>query len=312
MACTHVSKKGIKCKHPALKNSKACYLKSHHGSKMDYKQAVDNLKRGWIEETYPIDLFSKFNVSEDGWCFYASFGMAILNRFKNKTTNEKIKSFFNQSDFEPFVKSKDWDNQKFKELLAYKLFYKARSWLKNHLCDVHDETKESIHDFIINMNDVDTIDKYFSEDSDNVDSKEELSEEHWGGVCEQYALSKYFEIDVIIFFPTRYSFSREEKQYKLMISKVVRKNITRYKLSSCCFNGTPSNKSTILSILKSASEHKIDTANFFQTLPDNLKEKIQTDLNNTIFLLLYILSDNDENISHYNYLLFKENTYLKN
>lgn len=310
MICKHTTKKGIKCKNPVLKNSTSCYLKSHHSTVAEYKKAIKEAKTVWIRETYPVDLFSKHNASEDGWCFYHSFGMAILEKFKNKTKNVNIKFFFNQEDFKEYVAKKDWENQQFREQLTHKVYLAARKWLKENVNSVHDETKEPISDFIINMNNVETLEEYFSEKSTMVDIKENLSEEYWGGFCEQYALSKYFETDIIVFFPTRYSFSRNDKQYKTMISKVIRKNTTRYKLSSGCFGSTSCEKSIVLPILKSASEYKNNMVEFFNLLPDEIRKKTVIELNNTIFLLLFILDNNDNNVSHYNYLLFKDNIYL--
>ena len=311
MNCAHKMKRGA-CKNPVLKNSLFCYLKSHHSNKTAYYQAIETLKKEWISETYPIDLFTKHNAPEDGWCFYYSFGMAILNKFINKTENININSFFAKNDLKTYVEKKDFENKHFRELVTYKVYLIARKWLKDNINDVHDETKEAMCDFIVNMNDVDTVDEYFSEESTLVDIKEELSEEYWGGVCEQYALSKYFKTDIIVFFPTRHSFSRKDKKFSTIISKVVRKNTTRYKLSSGCFGNTSCDKSTILSILQLASEYKNDRVEFFETLHKNLREKTTSDIDNTVFLLLFILDDNDNNVSHYNYLLFKNNIYLKN
>jgi len=307
MICDHVTKSGNKCKHPVLKNSTKCYLKSHHSSTGEYKRIINNLKREWINETYPVNLFSKFNVPDDGWCFFTSFGNVILHKFKKNDANETIKSFFEQEDFKQYISKKDYENSVFLRLLSYKVYQIARSWLKNNINSLHSETKEPICDFIINMNDVDTIDEYFSEESKNIKLDEDLSEEFWGGVCEQYALSHYFDVDVVIFVPSRHSFSKEDKKYKIMLSKVVRKNTTRYKLSSCCYNESSRKKSVIMSFLRSLSDQDGNLSDFFQLLPSDVKKKIINDLRDTVFLLLFIIDDDGDNLSHYNYLIFDDN-----
>lgn len=306
MTCSFVSKKGVKCKNNSLLESDFCYIKTHYLTLADYKKAVENLKKMWVAETYPILLFSKHNVSEDGWCFYNSFGMALLNIYNNKTENKKIIEFFKEECFKSFMQNKNWNDKNFKEILTYKLLIIAKKWLSEHLTDLHDETKETISDFITSSNNIDTIEEYLS--IENIDKKEKLEEENWGGVCEQYSLSKYFDTDVVVFIPTRHSFSSKEKEYKIIISQVVRKNTTRYKLSNCCLNN--SKKSTVLSVLNSAKEQD-DMKYFVESLPDKLKETTKNDLNNTIFLLLLISTDSDgDNSSHYNYLLFNKEEYV--
>ena len=307
MSCNHITMTGFKCNNPVLKNSTFCYLKSHHISIVKYKKAIAEEKLDWIRETYPVDFFFKHNTPNDGWCFYYSFGLAILEKFKNKTNNNNINSFFNQEDFKVYIDKKDWENKQFKKQITIKVYLVSRKWLKENVNNVHDETKEQISDFIVDMNNFDTLDEYFSDESFKVDINENLPEKYWGGVCEQYSLSKYFETDVIVFKITRHSFSKDEKKYKTMNSKVVRKDTTRYKLLSGCFGNTSCEKSTVLQVLQSLSERKNNIEYFFNLLPDETRKKTIKDLNNTIFLLLFILNKSDNNISHYNYLAFKEN-----
>ena len=103
MSCSFISRNNVKCKHKALNKSEFCYLKSHHLNKNDHKKAIFNMKSDWIKETYPIELFKKYNVPEDGWCLFNSIGMSLIHIYNNnKTINNKIKSFFEQKDFEPF------------------------------------------------------------------------------------------------------------------------------------------------------------------------------------------------------------------
>ena len=82
MTCSFVSKKGLKFINSTLPDSEFCYLKSHYVSLTDHIIVIDKIKKKWIDESYPISLFSKHNVSKDGWCFYTSFGMALLNIYK--------------------------------------------------------------------------------------------------------------------------------------------------------------------------------------------------------------------------------------
>lgn len=278
MKCSHISKKMVKCQRKTILNSKFCYLKSHYSTANLYKKALVNMKENWIKETYPNELFVKTNVPEDGWCFFVSFGMSLLNIYNKKTTNKKIIDFFKH-----FVTNKVINNKTILvEEIKYKLLTISRHWLFENLTTLHDVTKEPLNDFIMRTNNIETIDEYFS--LDNIENKEKLEEEKWGGICDQYSLSKYFEVNVISFLPTRYSFSNTNKEYKIMLSKVVKKNITRYKLTNCCFINN--NESQILSIL---------TKSNINDLP----------INNTVILLLFILNDNDndnDNISHYNYL----------
>lgn len=292
MTCSFVSKKGLKCNNNTLPDSDFCYLKTHYLTPDDYTVVIDKLKKKWIDDTYPISFFSKHNVSEDGWCFYNSFGMSLFNIYK-KTNNKKIIDFFEEECFKSFIETKKWDD--FKEILTYRLLIISKNWLLEHLTDFHDETKETISDFILSSNNIDNIQEYLS--IETIDQKENLEEKNWGGVCEQYSLSKYFNIDTVVFTPTKHSF--HNKEYKIMLSKTVRKNTTRYKLSNCCF----SKNSILLSILNSAKQNM---KYFVESLPDNIKDN----LNNTIFLLLFISTDDDDNLSHYNYLLWNEEYVL--
>jgi hypothetical protein len=306
MTCSFVSKNGLKCKNNSLQESDFCNLKTHYLTTDDYKKAVENLKKKWVSESYPILLFSKHNVSKDGWCFYNSFGMALLNLYNKKTENKQIINFFEEKCFKIFMQNKNWNDKKFKEILSYKLLIISKNWLSEHLTDLHEETKETIIDFITSSNDINTIDEYLF--FENINKKENLEEKNWGGICDQYSLSKYFHTDIVVFIPTRHSFSSIYKEYKIMLSRIVRKNTTRYKLSNCCLNN--SKKSTVLSILTYAKEQN-NMKYFFESLSDKTKEKTKDDLNNTIFLLLFISTDKeDDNSSHYNYLLFNDEEYI--
>lgn len=304
MLCNYKTKKGILCKNEKLKNSSFCYLKSHYPTNVEYKNTIDNLKKEWENDTYSIDLFTKHNVPEDGWCLYHSFGMVILNKFLNKTNNTIINSFFNNPIFSKYILNNNTNNIIFQKELRYRIYNISKKWLKDNLKNKHDQTNETIHDFILNTNNIDNINEYFSEESKNVNIQKDLSEEYWGGICEQYALSKYFQVDLIVFFPSRYSFLKNEKRYSTVISKVVRKNITRYKLSSCCFgniHSDNSDKSKILPLLK-------NNVYFNNILQDTKKDEynmFENTIENTVFLLLFILGDNNNNISHYNYLILK-------
>jgi hypothetical protein len=303
MSCSFISKNDVKCKNKALHKSEFCYLKSHHLNETEYKKAIINMKSSWFKDTYPIELFKKHNVSEDGWCFFNSIGMSLIQIYNNKTINNKIKSFFEQKDFEPFKS----DNPIFKEKLKYKLLTISKNWLLQNLNEIHTETKESIHDFIKSTYDIEDINEYFL--IDDIDLKEDLSRKYWGGSCEQYAISKYFNVNIIIFLPTMYSFSNKNKEYKIMLSKVVRKNVTRYKISNCCFNNIVLDHSIVLQVLNTSNDNDIPLKLYWNTLPDNLKEKTQIEFNNTIFLLLFVSDDSndeDNNTSHYNYLLYDD------
>jgi len=310
MICKHISKRGNECKYTSIGNSNYCYLKSHHPSSSEYKKVIDLLKKEWFMETCPIDIFSKFNVPDDGWCFFTSFGYSLLHKFRNNTENETIKTFFNQNDFKEYISKKNWEDHTFIRLLSYKIYQASRTWLHENVNTLHTETKEPISDFIINTNDVDTLEEYFSEQSKDIKLEDDLPEDFWGGVCEQYALSRYFNVDVIMFVPSTYSFSKKDKQYKVMLSKKVIKGTTRYKISSCCYNESNHTKSMVSSFLGLLSSQEDNITEFFQLLPVEVKNKTQSDLNNTVFMLLFILDDDGDNISHYNYLLFKDDIYL--
>jgi aspartate-semialdehyde dehydrogenase len=175
--------------------------------------------------------------------------------------NKEIKSF---------IKDKDVSD------IAKDLFTEARLWLKIHLDEKHDVTGESIKDFILSNNDIDSVNEYFIEDK----LDDYLEEDLWGGVCEQYALAKRFNINVITFIPTRHSFSREDKKYHIEVSKIVTKT-TRYKLSSCCFRNSHLEKN-------------------LQQLRIGFQDFDKTEINNTVFLLLFIRDS-----SHYNHLYLK-------
>ena len=133
-----------------------------------------------------------------------------------------------------------------------------------------------IKDFILSNNDIDNVNEYFVED----ELDDYLEEDLWGGVCEQYALAKRFNINVITFIPTRHSFSREDKKYHIEVSKIVTKT-TRYKLSSCCFRNSHLEKN-------------------LQQLRIGFQDFDKTEINNTVFLLLFIRDS-----SHYNHLYLK-------
>jgi hypothetical protein len=311
MTCSFISKKGLKCKNNSIPESVYCHIKTHYLTTTDYRKAIEKIKKEWVDDTYPILLFSKHNVSKDGWCFYNSFGMALLNIYNKKTKNKKIIDFFEEECFKSFMQNKNWNDKLFKEILTYKLLVIAKKWLFEHLNDLHEETKETINDFINGQNDKNeiTIEEYLS--IENIENKENLESKKWAGLCEQYSLSKYFDTDLISFIPQRYSYSSIDKKYNIMVSQVVRKNITRYYLSFFFLNNSNnSNNSTVLSTLNSAKEHD-DMKYFFESLSDNMKKTIKYDLNNTIFLLVFISPDsNNENIHpHYNYLLFNEEEY---
>jgi hypothetical protein len=306
MSCSFISKNNVKCHHKALNKSKFCYLKSHHLNESEYKKAIFNMKSSWSKETYNVELFKKHNVSEDGWCFFNSIGMSLLHIYNKtiteKTITEKIKSFFEQKDFAPF----NWESHTFKEKLKYKLLIISKNWLLQNLNEIHTETKETICDFIKSTYDIEDINEYFL--IDDIDIKEDLPHKYWGGSCEQYAISKYFDVNIIIFLPTMYSFSKQEKEYKIMLSKVVRKNVSRYKISNCCFNNIILNNSMVLQVLNTSNDDEIPLKLYWDTLPENLKEKTQIEFNNTIFLLLFVSenSKDEDNTSHYNYLLYDD------
>ena len=239
--------------------------------------------------------------------------MALLNIYNKKTKNKKIIDFFEEECFKSFMQNKNWNDKPFKEILTYKLLIIAKKWLYEHLNDIYDEeTKETISDLIIGTYDIEINDtkEYLEEyvSYENIDKKENLECKNWAGICEHYSLSKYFDIESLSFIPQRFSYSTIDKKYKRMVSQVVRKNITRYYLANYFYNN--SNKSTVLSSLIYAKEHD-DMKYYFESLSDDMKKTIKYDLNNTIFLLVFILPDSDnENIHpHYIYLLFNEEEY---
>ena len=302
MSCLFISKNEGKCKNKALNKSEFCYLKNHHLNETEYKKALIKMKSKWVNETYNVELFKKYNVPKDGWCFFNSIGMSLINMY-NKTINNKIKSFFEDKYFLPFKP----DNPIFKEKLKYKLLTIANKWLFQNLNEIHTETKETICDFIKSSYDIEDINDYFV--IDNIDIEEDLPYKYWGGACEQYAISKYFDVNIFVYLPTMYSFSKQEKEYKLMLSKVVRKNVTRYKISSCCFSNITLDNSMVLNVLN-ASNDDIPLKLYWDTLPENLKDKIIIEFNNTIFLVLFISdnSNDEDNTSHYNYLVYNDIT----
>ena len=221
--CCFISKKGVKCQNKKIQNSKYCYLSSHYPTQKIYNETIFNIKKEWLNETYSTKLFLKTNVKNNGWCFYESFVLSLFEIYK-KTDNESINSFFKN------IKNKKLDL----DIYSKKLFFISFKWLKKNLSKKHEDTKEDIKTFLINTKEIDDIDEYFDVKSvKDITDDGELLEEYWGGVCEQYALYKIFNINIAVFIPTNFSFSRKEKKYKINIAKTVRKKSTRYKLSNC-------------------------------------------------------------------------------
>ena len=275
-------KNGDLCNNKVLNKSKYCYNKLHHPNEKEYKKAIEHMKIDWINETYSIDKFKKHNVPTNGWCLFNSIAMSLVLMY-DKTKNKKIKNFLNE--FKPF------DSKEFNEKICYKLFIISKKWLLDNINKFHKETNEPISDFIKSTCDIQDLNEYFVE----IDYTQNLDNKYWGGICEQYAISNYFEVNFIVFLPTMYSFSKKEKEYKVEISKVVRKNLTRYKISNCCFSTT-----------KDSYFFKYTNSLYIETLPKDLEE-IKNEINNTIFLVLFILKDKDnDDISHYNYLLYND------
>lgn len=272
--CSFVSKRGISCKKPVLGDSKYCYLKSHHKDKKSYEETLTAVKKKWKNDTYPCEFFCKKNVKNNGWCFYESFTISLYEIYKKTKKNKEINDFF--KDFKNIDKST-------LTTLSHKLFFMSFNWLKNNLTEIHVETKEDIKTFLINSKEIDNINKYFCvKDIYDITDDSELLYEYWGGVLEQYVLSKIFNINVITFIPTNFSLCKIDKKYKIKIVKSIRKEITRYKLS----NYVSINKKHI----------------FLDNLY-SIKNNIDTLSINTVFLLLYILKNKGDNISHYNHLL---------
>ena len=65
----------------------------------------------------------------------------------------------------------------------------------------------------------------------------------------------------------------------------------------------------VLNVLN-ASNDDIPLKLYWDTLPENLKDKIIIEFNNTIFLVLFISdnSNDEDNTSHYNYLVYNDIT----
>ena len=282
MLFSYVSKYNTKCTNKTLPTSAYCYNKSHHPSKIEYDKSILEMKSEWVKETYDIDIFTKYSVSNNGWCFYNSIGMSLLNIYLKKS-NDKIKSFF--SEFENYIKTKDFKNPKFQQKLNYNLFVISKKWLLENINEIYEETQEKMSDFIKNTHMLDDVNEYFSS---KVKMDQKLDYKDWGGICEQYALSRYFNVNIISFLPYMYSLC--EKEYKIKLSKVVRQNSTRYKLSNCYFKENSSSK--FIEYLD-------------KPIPVDIMDDTLSEIKDTIFLVLFIL---DDDICHYNYLLYNSFT----
>lgn len=276
MSCSYISKNGIKCNNLILKESKYCHLKTHYPNKKEYNDTISKIKKLWFDDTFDCKLFDKQNVRNNGWCFYDSVSLSLLNLYNNNTKNKDVIYFFKKFDLN------DKKISKILHLISEKLFFVIIKWIKDNLKEVVDETKEKI-DSLVNSKDIENIKDYLNVSSiDDIMDDNELKYEYWGGTFEKYVILKIFNLNIITFIPTNHIFDRKLKQYKIKISKNVRKNITRYKLTS--------------SFVKSEKQTFLDSLN-------KIKDNIDKISKETIFLLLYMLTDNDgDNLSHYNHL----------
>ena len=311
MRCSSKTRNGTRCKNNISKKSNYCHI---HLPVISHDKIID-VKSNWLNDTFPVTLFSKKNVPEDGWCFFHSIGMSLLNIYNKKTPNQKIQTFFNQEIFEPFVKKKNWNNKKFKELLLESLLDIFKIWVSENLHELFGDIGITIHDYIIYTFNFDKIDDYFS----IYDTNKNLPNKYWGGEIEPYIFSKCFEINIIVF--TTLGYSIRDKKYNFMV-KISQKNITEntkrnikrntkinttlYKLWKCHFSNILPEKSMILEVFNNIKDNdeKGEISSIIEILPDEVKEKTLCEFNNTIFLLVFNV---EKDTPHYNYLLLTEN-----
>jgi hypothetical protein len=321
--CQFTSKRGQNCQDAVLKNSEWCHRPSHYPSKRKYKEIVQELRKEWEVRTYSPDLFVRSNVPEDGWCFFHSFGRSILEMMKDdlnkidpvrraahwKNSTDPILVFFRQDRLRGYFEGQMFEDVFTKEL-ARSLHTIAMNWILDNLQNRHETTGELIIDLLLESHEMESIDEY-KEQVGNLpalDDKKMLSHSNWGSVCEQYALSKHFKVNQVVFSPSR--FSKAGKQFRSHVAKVVRRGLTRYMtMSRCEGEGGTSLLDGFLRMAEAGSE---STALFWETLPDMLHKQTANELRRTVFHLLFILEDKDgDDMSHYNCLFLERDLLPK-
>lgn len=309
--CSFVSKTGRVCNRTKLSTSSSwCHIRSHYPNNETYDRIVGEIRKGWEYRTISPDLFTRMNVPEDGWCFFYSFGLSIYKMMKKMVleaddvietweSSEPIIEFFRHDIFKPFFKG-EIDENTFMNHVVRKLHDLASRWILEHLDDEHDQTKESILQLLLDSHEIETLEEYKEEIQNlpQIDEEKSLSRSNWGSVCEQYALSKHFHVNTLIFSPSRFSKNRDT--YRTYVAKVVRKGI-RYMMMSHSIG--IKEESLINKFFTVMNDDSSDIETFWDIIPETLKEKLLEELSRTVFLLLFILQDTDgDDMSHYNVL----------
>jgi hypothetical protein len=311
--CQYITKTGKKCKNKTIPDSKWCHYKKHYPSSDLYTSIMSNIKNKWIDTTFNINLFNRKNVPEDGWCFFHSFGNSILNIYKNKIKHtDPIFSFFNQKKFKLYFENKI-SKEEFDLEMAKSLHRIASNWILDNLEEKHEFTNELISDILLESHNLKSIEEYKNEIKNMYTIKGGLNRNNWGSLCEQYALSKYFNVNIYVFSPTIMSSYKEN--FKTKISKTIRKNYTRYlPMNFCQSIGNMDDINNFLRMIDSDvyCDRLEKCRLFWLMMDDECKKDIEETIERTVFLTLIIRVDKDgDDISHYNSLLLDNNLFIK-
>lgn len=308
-----------------MAGSDRCCRSTHHPSKQAFQQCIQPFRSKWIRETLSPDLFVRENAPKDGWCFFHCMGKLLFQLYlKRRLALPQNRSIQQQSP-DPIIKffaevKELWIlpenitdtsclSLKQETAIAKALQKVASTWVLDHLYDKHDVTGELLLEMLLDSHEIESLEEYQLEVSEmekagppsEAKEEENLPEKNWGSVCEQYALAKHFGLNVWVLLPSRFSKS-DTGQYQPMLARVVRKNVTRYMITSKS-NGYSEDTSLLEDTIFSAIDGK-DMLNLTCSgFPPEILTKVQTDRDNTIFLLLFLLEDSDgDDVSHYNSL----------
>lgn len=325
--CQFVSKRGVKCQDKKLAGSNWCHRKTHYPDSTTYKNVVSNLREQWKKTTFSTALFDMHIVPEDGWCFFYSFGYSILKMMRDslakyppnerervrKMSDDPIFRFFNRERFRAFFEGKI-SEIRFRKEMARALQTLGSEWILSHLDSKHELTGERVEDLLLASHELDSVEEYKEEilNLPAITESKVLGHSNWGSVCEQYALAKYFGVNVIVLCPV--GFSKQGKTFRSRLARVVRRNVTRFSPMNHCISLNSEGESELKSYL-----HMIEgdlsgdvISVFWQTLPDNLRDNILEELRRTVYLVWFSQEDEDgDDVSHYNYLLMSQDLLPK-
>ena len=235
MSCQHLKKSGVICGRKIIPGSTNCSLKSHHSDKEQYDFILKREINSFNTKTVDIDNYDIYDVLPDGSCLFRSIAQGLIpikDKIQNKEMFEKALEYNKRPSTKDEMRSSlpDWILNDATETGMARFLQKISvDWL----CDHADEeliegVGHKISDCVLETHELSNMVEYkslysiFAGDSDFImyDSgkryksgprvgtpiyKREYIKDRWGSFPEQFALSKIFGVNIVVYVPRRFS-----------------------------------------------------------------------------------------------------------